>query len=225
VELEVTDSWHTTHPGAVVGILALGEVDNPRDHADLDRRKAELEEELRVRYGARDRADLKSLPVIQAYGAYYRRFRKTYHVLLQLESVVHKAKHIPRVSPLVEAMFMAELEDLLLTAGHDFDKVTPPLRLDVGDGTTAYTNLMGQENEVKSGDMVIADAAGVLSSIVYGSDRRTAISPATHRVLYTTYAPPGVGDATVGHHLDRILENVQVVAPGATVVARTIVVA
>ena len=61
--------------------------------------------------------------MIQAYAAYYERFNKTYHVQLQLESVALKGKSIPRVSALVEAMFMAELENLLLTAGHDLDVV------------------------------------------------------------------------------------------------------
>jgi hypothetical protein len=50
---------------------------------------------------------------IKTYHDYYKRFKKTYHILLQLESIVFKNKSIPKVSSLVEAMFMAELKNLL----------------------------------------------------------------------------------------------------------------
>ena len=42
--------------------------------------------------------------------------KKTYHVQHQLESVVLKGKSLPNVAALVAAMFMAERDDLLLTA-------------------------------------------------------------------------------------------------------------
>jgi hypothetical protein len=42
--------------------------------------------------------------------------KKTYHIALQLEPVVLKGKSLPNVAALVEAMFTAELGDLLLTA-------------------------------------------------------------------------------------------------------------
>lgn len=225
MRLAVSDAWRGAHPGAVVGILAVDGVADPRADADFERRKAELEAELRRQYGPLDRAGLKATPAIQAYSAYYRRFRKTYHVLLQLESVIHKGKSVPRVSALVDAMFMAELKSHLLTAGHDLDGIELPLRLDVGTGTERYTNLANHENAVKVGDMYIADDRGVLSSIVYGSDRRTRVTPSTRRALYTTYAPPGIGVDAVNAHLDDICANVRVVAPNAEVQGRDVVVA
>lgn len=46
--------------------------------------------------------------------------KKTYHVALQFESVVFKGKALlNNVAALDESMIMAELDDLLLTAGHD----------------------------------------------------------------------------------------------------------
>jgi len=110
--LIVSEHWRTAHPGAAVGILAMQEVANPEQHPALDRRKAELEEEIRSR--STDRAALASLRPMQAYDAYYKRYKKTYHVLLQLESVALRGQPIPRVAALVEAMFMAELKNLLL---------------------------------------------------------------------------------------------------------------
>ena len=225
MQVRVSDAWCSAYPGAAVGILALSGVTNSHGHDALDRRKAVLVEQLRSEYGSLDRSEIKALPVIQAYGAYYRQFRKTYHVLLQLESVVHKGKDVPSVTVLVCAMFMAELKNHLLTAGHDVACVEPPICLGIGNGETRYTNLAGQENAVREGDMVILDARGVLSSIVHGSDRRTCITPSTRQVLYTTYAPPGIGGQVVARHMDDIVDHVRLVSPTAELETQEVVVA
>jgi DNA/RNA-binding domain of Phe-tRNA-synthetase-like protein len=213
----VSEQWKAAYPEAFAGVLAMGDVANPKQHPALDERKQALEAELRERYGEYDRAALKALPHMQAYNAYYKRFKKTYHVQLQLESVARKGKSIPRVAGLVEAMFMAELKDQLLTAGHDLGVVEAPVGIYVADGTERYVRLNGQEQQLKAGDMYIADAQGILSSVVYGPDRRTQISPDTKRVLFTAYAPPGIERGAVERHLEQIRDNVLLVSPAATV--------
>lgn len=190
---------------------------NPSSHADLERRKIELEQDLRSRYTDHDRAALLQLPVLQAYAAYYRRFKKTYHIQLQLESIVFKGKSIPSVAALVEAMFMSEIKNLLLTAGHDLETLQLPLTLDVSRGDERYTLLRGQEQELKAGDMFIRDGAGVISSILYGPDQRTAINRQTRHVVFTIYAPAGIGEETVLNHLHDLHQNVLLVAPAAQV--------
>jgi DNA/RNA-binding domain of Phe-tRNA-synthetase-like protein len=190
---------------------------NPEGHAALGKRKEELEGQLRARFSDYDRAALKAIPTIQAYNDYYKRYKKTYHVQLQLESVVFKGKSIPRVAALVEAMFMAELKNLLLTAGHDLEAVQRPVKLDVAEGSERYIRLNGQEQELKPGDMMIADGQGVISCVLYGPDHRTRITPETRQVLFTVYAPPGVGEQAVYDHLQDIQANVLLVAPQADV--------
>ena len=155
--------------------------------------------------------------MLEAYDAYYRQFKKTYHVQLQLESVVLKGKPIPRVAALVEAMFMAELDSLLLTAGHDLDVVQPPVRIEVASGQESYVRLDGVEQVTKAGDMMIVDTVGILSSIVYGPDRRTQIRPETKRALFTVYGPPGIGAREMAAHLEELRENVVLIAPEAEV--------
>jgi DNA/RNA-binding domain of Phe-tRNA-synthetase-like protein len=215
--LIVSEAWKRAYPGAAVGVLVVRDVLNPERHAALDKRKEELENQLRARFSDYDRAALKALPTIQAYNAYYKRYKKTYHVQHQLESVAFKGKPIPRVAALVEVMFVAELKNLLLTAGHDLDAVQVPVKLDVAEGSERYIRLNGQEQELKPGDMMIADAQGVISCVLYGPDRRTRITPDTHQVLFTVYAPPGIGEQAVHDHLQDIQANVLLVAPQADV--------
>ena len=213
----VSESWKEAYPGAAVGILAMGHVANPKNHPTLDRQKEQLENELRSRFGSLDRAALKALPVIQAYNSYYKRFKKTYHVLLQLESVVHRGKSIPRVAALVEVMFMAELKNLLLTAGHDLEVLKPPVRIDVADGSENYTRINGQEQTPQPMDMFIADTQGIISTVLYGPDRRTQITSKTSRAFFTVYAPPGIGQEPVEEHLRDIRTNVLLITPQAEV--------
>ncbi len=222
-ELVVSDAWRQAYPGAAVGFLAMTGVANPAHHPALEAQKRALEGALRARYGELDRAALRETPTLRAYHTYYKHFRKSYHVQLQLESVVLKSKGIPRSAVLVETMLMAELEDLLLTAGHDLALVRPPVRVDVARGEESYTRLNGQEQVLKASDMMICDAESVLSSIIYGPDRRTAIGPGTTEVLYTTYAPPGIGERAVAEHLEHIRDLVWLTSPGATAAKLTVV--
>lgn len=217
--LTVSDAWKATYPGGAVGVLAMAGVVNPQQHEELDLQKDRLESELRARLSGYDRAALKSLPVLRAYDEYYKRFGKSYHVLLQLESVVLKGRSIPHVAALVEAMFMSELKNQLLTAGHDLNVLEMPVGIDVADGSERYTRMDGQDQRLKPGDMHISDARGVISSVIYGPDRRTAITLDTQRVLFTVYAPPGIDEERVRRHLQDIRTNVLIVSPNAQVEA------
>jgi DNA/RNA-binding domain of Phe-tRNA-synthetase-like protein len=216
--LDVSDRWRKTFPGAHVGVLALSDVVNPQGHPALEARKTALMERLRARFAGQDRRAIDQLSAIQAYNAYLRPFKKSYHVQLQLESVALKGKPIPSVAALVECMFMAELEDQLLTAGHDLDVMKLPLHLNVSGGSETYTLMRDAPQQLKANDMYIADGEGIVSSIVYGPDRRTRITPATRNVVFTVYAPAGIGEAAVRVHLETIRGHVAAFAPQASVV-------
>ena len=213
----VTETWKATFPGAHAGVLAMREVTNPSSHPGLEREKGALEEQLRLSYGGLARADLDALPILRAYKDYYRRFNKTYHVQLQLESILYKNKSIPSVSALVEAMFMAEMKNMLLTAGHDLDAVQLPLILDVSTGEESYVLMRGDEQTVKPGDMLIADRVGVISNIIYGPDQRTQIRASTRSAIFTVYAPPGIAKASVEGHLQDIEKYIRMFAPQSSV--------
>lgn len=208
-----SEAWKRAYPGAAVGILAMGRVANPERNAALDRIKGELEEQTRSGFAGKD--ELRADPHLQAYRAYYKGFRKTYHVQMQLESIAFKGRSIPRVAALVEAMFIAELQDRILTAGHDLDLVEPPVAVDVAQGTERFVRMNGQEQELKAGDMFIADAKGILSTVIYGPASRAQIQSGTRRVLFTVYAVPGIAEQAVRQHLQTIQSHVLLIAPDA----------
>jgi DNA/RNA-binding domain of Phe-tRNA-synthetase-like protein len=215
--LTVSDSWKTTYPGAVAGALVVRGVSNPTHHAGLDQRIATWDVELRTRFRGSDRTALRAHPILQAYAAYYRPFRKTYHVELQLESVLFKAKAMPRSPALVAAMVAAELKNGLLTAGHDLAAVEMPVTLGVAAGGERYRLLNGREEALKTGDMMMADRQGVISSVLSGPDQRTRITPETRQIFFAVYAPPGIGAPPVRHHLADLRDTILLVAPDALI--------
>jgi DNA/RNA-binding domain of Phe-tRNA-synthetase-like protein len=210
-------SWKSAFPGAHAGVLAMRNVSNPAHHDGFEKHKTEIEEQLRAQFAGQDRAAIAKHPVLKVYGEYYKRFKKTYHVQLQLESIVLKGKSIPTVASLVECMFMAEVKNMLLTAGHDLDKLQLPLTLDVTKGDESYVLLRGEMQTVKAGDMTISDGAGIISNIIYGPDQRTQITAETRNVVFTVYAPAGIEEQVISQHLQDMRDYVMVIAPEAEV--------
>ena len=213
--LQVSEMWRQSFPGASVGLLVLDQVSNPTFSEALEAQKRAVEQDLREKFV--DRQSLVNNPVMCAYAGYYKKFAKTYHVQQQLESVVFKGRSIPTVAGLVEAMFMAELNSGLLTAGHDWQALQQPLTLDVTGPDEQYVLMNGKLQAVKAGDMRINDAAGIISSIIYGPDQRTCILSSTQKVAYVVYAPAGIGQDSVFQHLSEIHRYVNLFCSNAAV--------
>jgi DNA/RNA-binding domain of Phe-tRNA-synthetase-like protein len=213
--LSATPLWKETYPGASAAYMVLGNVCNPEQSDALEPAKRQLEAALKLRFPVKE--DLTHHEAIAAYSNYYKRHKKTYHVLHQLESVIFKGKSIPRVAGLVEAMFMAELKNGLLTAGHDCAALQTPLMLDVASGDENYLLINGREQVAKQGDMKISDAMGVISSVIHGPDFRNRIVPETQRAIFTVYAPAGIPRQSVADHLTDIYAYVKLLAPAAEI--------
>ena len=220
--ISATAEWRTAHPGAVIGLLELAKVENTRPSLQLDDQKRETEARLRERYRGFTRRDFSSLPVMTAYARYYKRFDKTYHVQLQVESIVLKGKALPSVSPLVDANFVSEVETMVLTAGHDVEKLRGDISIDVSRDGDQLTQMDGTPRAIRAGDMIMRDADGICCSILYGQDNRSPISVATTHVLYVAYAPVGVPAETVGAHLRAVEEHVRSFSPLAVTEQRRV---
>ena len=208
-----SEQWKNSFPGACVGLIVIDKVTNPEHSEVLDEQKRMVENELRTRFP--NRSSLLENPIIKAYSSYYKKYAKTYHVQQQMESVIFKNKNIPSVAGLVETMFMAELKNGLLTAGHDLEQVQGLLTLDAASADESYVLLNGKEQTLKAQDMFLRDEAEVLSSIIYGPDRRTCIGPETKRAVFTVYAPSGISREAVEQHLEDIYSYVRLAAPQA----------
>lgn len=149
-------------------------------------------DEMHRKYGHLDRKELKALYPIQAYTAYYKKLGHSYPVLAQLESVLKGKKALHTESGLLQAMFLSELESMLLTAGHDLSKLQLPLQLKVASGDETYQSISGKEVTAVESDLMVCDGIGVISSIMRGPDFKSRITASTTDALFTIYAPPGI---------------------------------
>jgi DNA/RNA-binding domain of Phe-tRNA-synthetase-like protein len=213
--LVASEKWRRAFPGAVVGALVMRGVRNPDHSPALEERKRRLEADLRQPENLSQGDRLEVDRVLRAYADYYRIRDKTYHVKAQRESVAVKGKAIPSRAALVEAMFIAELENLILTAGHDLATIMPPVRADLARESDSYVLMNGTEQVAAAGDMMMVDGESIISTVLYGPDRRTQIRPETEEVLFAVYAPAGVGEDAVRDHLEGVRGNVLLVAPEA----------
>jgi DNA/RNA-binding domain of Phe-tRNA-synthetase-like protein len=217
LEITATTKWNSTYPGSHIGILEIARVDNTAASAALEIQKRQVEQRLRSRYAGFTRREFLSIETLSAYEKYYKRFDKTYHVQLQVESVVLKGKNLPSVSPLVDAVFAAEVETFILTAGHDVARLQPPLAIDItreGDSMPLMNKVV---KALPAGDMLMRDRQGIICTILYGQDNISPIMPGTTQAVYVAYAPVGVAPEQVEKHLAKIEYYVRLFAPGCQV--------
>lgn len=185
-----------------MGILIMENINNAPTDAFI-KAKQDLEISLREKYANTQRSELKALHPMEEYINYYKKRGYTYHVLGQLESVI-KGKSIPSVLPCVEAMFMAELKNMLLTAGHDLNKIDFPVKLAQCTGNESFVAMSEKEVLTVTEDYMISDSQDILSTILRGPDRRTAITKDTSKVIYTVYVLPGIDESIAIEHLKDI---------------------
>jgi DNA/RNA-binding domain of Phe-tRNA-synthetase-like protein len=223
--IKVTDNWRSSHPGGAVGLLSMKIDRSLSQQAELDQKRIELEGQLRMQYQGIPRAEVRQLPVMNDYTQYYKRFKKSYHVLLQLDSICNKDRSIPHSEILVQAMFMAEMKSFILTAGHDLDQTSGTISIDSSLGTEVYRILRGDEVTCKKGDMLMADSQAVICTVIYGQDQRTRITKDTANVLYVMYVPPGIDPGVVEKHILDLEGNVLLSFPESQATMRQIILA
>lgn len=193
----------------------MTDVDSGASLSELEAARLQLEQDLKRRFGGMDKARLRGLPVLGVYEAYMRTFGQGYHVVFQVESVASRGKSIPSAIGLVTAMFMAELDNGVLTAGHDLDKVVLPVETDVAKEGESYLLLNGKSQAAREGDMLMRDRQGILSTVLYGPDARTPITGRTRNAIFTVYAPAGIDRDLAVRHLHNIRRNVLLFSPAA----------
>jgi DNA/RNA-binding domain of Phe-tRNA-synthetase-like protein len=217
ISITKTDKWQNAFHGATIGLLELSGAENTLSSSVLENQKRKTEAHLREHYQGFTRQDFLTLPVMSAYETYYKRFNKTYHVQLQVESIVSKGKNLPKVSPLVDANFIAEVETFILTAAHDVARLRGAISIDVSIEGDHMILMNGASKAIYAGDMIMRDADRICCSIIYGQDNRSPISINTSQVLYVAYAPAGVPAELVEIQLQKIEENVRLFSPAVFV--------
>lgn len=214
--IRLHENVQQTWPGARFGVLVLRGFAPQPGAGEAFARRAEAElEALRARHRDYDRKRFcQSDGVMAAYTRYYKKFKKSYFVLLQLESVL-RGKGIPEAPPLVQALFLTELQSGMLLAGHDLNSLCPPLSIECAQGGEWCSVSGAGEVSLKPGDIAMRDGRGFFLSMIYGQAERTRITPATGDVFFLVDGVPGLDGACCEKTLERLLSNVRLFQPDA----------
>ncbi len=113
-------------------------------------------------------------------------------MLHQLESIANKKRSIPDVAALVEAMFMAEVENQLLTAGYDFANLNEPFNVRLADGKSTFEGMGKNLKNPPKDDIIFTDSQQDLGSIICGPDHAHRITEKTTNVMFVIYGVPGI---------------------------------
>ncbi len=150
--------------------------------------------------------------VAKPYIHYYKKFKKTYHVLAQLESILN-GKNFPDAIPLVQALFMTELKTSLLIAGHDLKKCNLPLTIQMSKGGEIYSGAGNRSIVLKPKDICLKDQKNYILSIIYGQDNTTRITKETTDVFFLIDGVPGLEKHHIEQGLKTLLWYVHMLAP------------
>lgn len=158
----------------------------------------------------------------EPYFRYFRKHKKTYPVMAQLESFLLKGRPFPEYNPINQVAFLTELKTRMLTGTHDADKIEGALVLFEAAEEISYVGMGGRDKHSYKGDLTGKDDGGVILTMIAGPDEKTCLTAETLHPIYMVFAPEGLPAAKVDACLNQMETYIITLAPGAEI-ARKIV--
>ena len=203
-EIIFSEKLKKKYSTASIGILSIKNIANSDPDKFLEKIKKETEADLIRRFSTLPRDEINNDPALKAYRDYFKKFKKTYQILLQLESVAKKGRSFPAVNPLTDSCFLAEMNTFVLTAGHDEALLADSVLFDISDDNDGFTRINGEEIILKRDDIIMKSGGKNVCSVIYGQDNSTVLSASTENAFFVSYAPEGVPAKSVAENLDLI---------------------
>ncbi|MFX0126437.1 MAG: hypothetical protein ACFFAE_22660, partial [Candidatus Hodarchaeota archaeon] len=139
MQINLTQALKEKFPNSMFGSLIIRNIPNRKGHETLERQKRDLENKIREANLVMDKDKM-----IKYYDTYFKMWKKTYPIEYQINTI-KSGRKFPKVSVLVDCMFLAEIKDRILTSGHDLDEIQGDLNFDISEDGEKYLKLNGQE--------------------------------------------------------------------------------
>jgi DNA/RNA-binding domain of Phe-tRNA-synthetase-like protein len=205
MEFNVRPEVKIFYPTATFGSLTINNQQNMKKHPSIEQAKRLIEKKIRETYPATEKD-----PIVQRYAGYFDKWGKTYPIEFQINSI-KKGRTFPQVSIHVDCMFMAELDNRILTSGHDRDMILGRPVYDLADEGEEYVKLNGKKQVLLKNDVILKDDEGVLASVLFGPAVRTSIKMETVNPVYFAWCPVGIDYEMVDEHLSTITKFSKIV--------------
>ncbi len=180
------------------------------------------ERELAALRREMDGYDRKAVFGESPYNRYFKKYKKTYPVLQQLESWLLKGRPFPSGNPVNEAAFLAELRTRALLGVHDAACIQGPVELFRPAEKLPFPGIRGVEAHCYPGDVTGRDGAGIILSLIAGPDRRTCVRPDSTNAVYLVFGVPGVSPADIAAVQERLTVYAHTLAPDAEISSRVL---
>lgn len=168
---------------------------------------------LKERYTDYDR---KAVFGENPYVKFFKKFKKTYPVMLQFESVCFKDRPFPAFNPISEIAFLAEITTFVLSGAHDIDNISGDVQLYIADSREDFEGMHGTLHTYPN-DFCAKDDKGIVFSLIAGTDRRTCAKQDSRYVLYPVFGTPDIPLEVIQKGLDTICRYVKVLCPDAEI--------
>ncbi len=150
------------------------------------------------------------------YARFFKKFKKTYPVLLQFESCVVGDRPFPQENPIIAVPFLVELSTRFLTGTHDVERVMGRVMLDSGTEKEPFEGMHGEAHTYPN-DVVGRDDGGIILSMIAGADARTCARPESRRVFYPLFGVPELPASELERVEEIMTGYVRTLAPGAQI--------
>ena len=188
--------------------MEVRNLENKKLDQALEKEKRKIEADIR-----NNAKEYLESDTIKKFNLFFKKFGKKYPIEYQIKSIA-SGKSFPSQYTVVEAMFMAELKNMYLTAGHDLDLIKGSLNTKITKGNEEYVNISEKEMKLKPEDIITLDGTGIISSVLFGPDKRTMITEKTRNYLFFAYFPYGEEDSKIRNHFEDIIKYINIFDKG-----------
>lgn len=204
MKISISQDAKLTYPDLKVSILEVRSSQKLQFNENLIEMKRQLENKIS------EWENPELLDHVTKYNSFYKKFSSKVPMEFQIKSVA-SGKGIPAFNPILAGMFMAELKNIILTAGHDLDTLGDHIQVQLSEGSEEYTKINGKLQQLKKDDIFATDGNSIISSVLYGPDMRTRITDESNNYLFMCYVPFDISDDELRNHMDDIANYLKVV--------------
>ena len=151
------------------------------------------------------------------YFRFFKKFKKTYPVMMQFESVLLKDRPFPEFNPVAEVPFLMEITTQVLSGAHDLDTVQGPVELYCATQKEEFPGLRGTLFHTYPGDFCGRDREGIIFSLIAGADARTCAKTTSRHVLYPIFGTPDLPETVIAEAMEVLIRYIRVLSPDARI--------
>ncbi len=144
------------------------------------------------------------------YFRYFRKYKKTYPVMMQVESFILKNREFRRDNYLNCIPFLSELKSHILLGSHDVSKIEGDLILYSSNDKEVFMGMGDREAHAYPGDVTGRDDKGIILSLISGADNRTCLNDNSRHILYFIFGVPGISKEDITSVKEELVSYINV---------------